>query len=561
MLIKYLKKLQQTLPVILLPVVSCMLLGPLEIYFGNQKDFGFNYKDFFGIFLSCALVLLIGMSIIVALLPNKLMKAINVLIFGIGLAFYSQNMFMNIKLSEVDGSPMRWNELGKFPIINLIIWLLIVGIVIFISLLLTHYWTKISITVSGFLCAIQIVAIFSLILTAGEDQKSYELQMSGESQFSVASNDNIIVFVLDTFGNSQLENAIAEYPDIMKYFNDFTYYSNADCHYYCTFPSMTHMLTGNEFDFDSVSQKWMQESWNSDRAITFWEILHNKNFTCNLYSSDIGYVYGDVSNLMGKFDNIKPVESVIDYHKLLKLLGKMSLYKYVPYVVKPYFEVLTSEFDEVIAYVDDVTVIDNNGLFYGQLVNEKLSIDKQMNNAIIIQHLTGTHQPYTLDENANITTETTVVQTVRGLVTIIDEYLQQMKYLGLYDNATIIVTADHGSWNGNDPQPIFFIKQAGEKHDTIEINAAPISLDDFQATILDILGIEYSEYGTSIFDWNENCQRERIVYMRMNDETYPNIKGSSFNTYYKYSYFNDKSELIDKINRGPEEILPATPWD
>lgn len=558
---KYVEKLKHMLVVLLLPMVSYGLLGPLEIFFGNQKDFSFRYTDFFIPILLLALLIWIAAGALLALLSKRIEQLAAGLILGIGVASYIQNMFLNIKLSEDDGSPMRWEELGNFPIIDLIIWIVILFGFLGAAIFLKKQWKPISMAVAGFLSVIQLVAVLSLILTAKSGQQAGgEVQMSGKEQFQVAKDDNIIVFVLDTYGTEQLETALEEYPDMLEGLEDFTYYNNADCHYYCTFPSMTHMLTGAEFDFNTSSEEWLSQSWQSERAEKFYNTLKEDGYLCNLYSGETGYVYGDLQNLEGKFDNIRHMESVVDKKQLVKLMAKMSIYRYTPYVVKPYFEVLTLEFDSLVSYMEDEGIIDDNATFYQKLTSRGLTDSLESNQALIIQHLFGTHKPYTLDENAGLVEEAEVSQTARGLFVIIDEYLSQLKQLGVYDDATIIITADHGSWWDGDTQPIMFLKQKGEQHDIMQINSSPVSADDFQATILAILGEDTSEYGTSIFEWHEGDTRERTVYMRVTDENYPSVEGSSFNAYYSYTYLTDKTELNQKVAGGPEEILPATPW-
>ena len=99
------------MPIILLPIVSYVILRPLEIYFGNKKDFAFCFTDFFGIFLIITVLTWLVLSLLAALLPEKIKKEIMTLIAGFGVASYLQNMFMNVKLSEIDGSPMRWEKL------------------------------------------------------------------------------------------------------------------------------------------------------------------------------------------------------------------------------------------------------------------------------------------------------------------------------------------------------------------------------------------------------------------------------------------------------------------
>ena len=557
----YGERLRYTMLIVLMPIISYVILGPLEIYFGNEKDFAFSYGDFFWLLLLIAIAVWAIGSLLVAALPEKLCVITNAVILGIAIASYIQNMFMNVKLSEADGSPMNWNELKSFTIINLIVWIVILALVICGSVFLKKYWTKISMGAAAFFSLIQVVAVISLVLPAmTEHKESGNLQMATDERFQVAKENNIIIFVLDTFGNMQYEEALKKYPEIAEDLSDFTFYNNADCHYYCTFPSMTHMLTGNEFDFNATSEGWMQTAWTSERAVNFYQTLHDDEYTVNLYSATPGYVYGDLENLYGKIDNVRGVDTIVKKGILVKRICKMSIYKYVPYIVKPYFEVLSKEFDSVVEYDEGDSCTDDNGEFYQLLLNNPLEISNDMKNAVIIQHIFGTHQPYTLNQNAEIVEEAERIDTIKGLSVILNEYMQQLKDIGMYDDATIIITADHGAWYGGDTQPIFFIKQSGETHEALAVNEAPISLDDMQATILSLAGEDYSAYGTSIFDWNADDARESTVYMRGNDEQYPEVQGSSFNVYYQYTYVGKRNNLNERVEQGPDDIVPATPW-
>lgn len=557
----YGERLRYTMLIVLMPIISYVILGPLEIYFGNEKDFAFSYGDFFWLLLLIAIAVWAIGSLLVAALPEKLCVITNAVILGIAIASYIQNMFMNVKLSEADGSPMNWNELKSFTIINLIVWIVMLALVICGSVFLKKYWTKISMGAAAFFSLIQVVAVISLVLPAmTEHKESGNLQMATDERFQVAKENNIIIFVLDTFGNMQYEEALKKYPEIAEDLSDFTFYNNADCHYYCTFPSMTHMLTGNEFDFNATSEGWMQTAWTSERAVNFYQTLHDDEYTVNLYSATPGYVYGDLENLYGKIDNVRGVDTIVKKGILVKRICKMSIYKYVPYIVKPYFEVLSKEFDSVVEYAEGDSCTDDNGEFYQLLLNNPLEISNDMKNAVIIQHIFGTHQPYTLNQNAEIVEEAERIDTIKGLSVILNEYMQQLKDIGMYDDATIIITADHGAWYGGDTQPIFFIKQSGETHEALAVNEAPISLDDMQATILSLAGEDYSAYGTSVFDWNADDARERTVYMRGNDEQYPEVQGSSFNVYYQYTYVGKRNNLNERVEQGPDDIVPATPW-
>lgn len=554
------KNILKNIPVILLPIVSYLILGPLEIFCGNKKDFAFTIGDFFPWFILMGVAILVVMSLILCLIPQKVAKVCRLVIFYFGLLSYIQYMFLNTKLSEADGSPMDWKAMNRTTIINTVIWIAVFIICIVLSILLKKIWDSIELYIPMILIAMQLVAIVSLIPNLTSKQNIGDLQMSGEKQFKVASNDNIVMFVMDTLGTQQLKNAMEEYPDLLDGFEDFTYYDNADCHYYCTFPSMTHILTGNEFDFNSESNEWLEKSWKSKRSTEFYDELHKKGYECNLYSPDVEYEYGNCSNLYGKFDNIESLKTFVEKRQLVKLLTKTSIYRYLPYILKPRFEVLTVEFGNVVTYEDGVAAVQDNSTF-NQLLNEKsISIDDKMDKAFIVQHLFGTHKPYTTDQDGNYIDEAMINQTVAGCVNIFKNYINRLKELGLYESSTIILTADHGSWHGHDEQPILLIKKANEQHEEMASTSAPVSFDDFQATILEYAGIDNNNYGTAFSDWKDGDKRERVVYMRQNDDNYPAVEGSSFNVYYAYNYSTNKEELEKTVDDGPDDIIPATPW-
>ena len=54
---------------------------------------------------------------------------------------------------------------------------------------------------------------------------------------------------------------------------------------------------------------------------------------------------------------------------------------------------------------------------------------------------------------------------------VMEEYINQLKQLGVYDDATIIITADHG--RASDSQVIFYIKEAGDEHEITPVTNAP----------------------------------------------------------------------------------------
>jgi len=463
---------------------------------------------------------------------------------------YIQNMFLNKKLIDNAGNAMNWNKIKNISIFNTAIWIIGLLLIFIFSFYLKNKRNKVLSYICISLSLVQIVTIISLIFSAGYNGVGKkDLVLSGEQQYQYAPNDNIIVLVLDAYSRDAFVNASEEYPELKSCLKDFTFYDNADCHYFYTVPSMLHLITGEKINFNNYFGSYKEDAWNTDNCINFYNILHNDGYTCRLYDSYQAHMYyGDLINLKDKYDNFTYAEPRKDYKLMTVLLEKMTIYKYAPYIVKPKFEVMTYSFNDTIVYDHW-----NNSIAYWNyevmrdLKEKGITVNEDMEKSFTVMHIQGYHYPYNFDANGNKCEETTPLETQKGLNLWLSMYFDELKEAGLYDEATIIITADHGQeFSIYEPQPIFFIKQKNQKQNEIIINSAPISHDDFLPTILDVIDKEYTEYGTSIFDWNEGDKRVREDCFSLGDKEM-----------YVFSYSTDETELVEHMKNMEYYAVPT----
>jgi arylsulfatase A-like enzyme len=104
---------------------------------------------------------------------------------------------------------------------------------------------------------------------------------------------------------------------------------------------------------------------------------------------------------------------------------------------------------------------------------------------------------------------------------IVYEYINQLKQLDKYDDATIIITADHGAAgtvvkdNGEQIQqslPIMFVKMPYTASDEIVISEAPVAQEDLISTILNVSGVDTE--AKVITDYKEGDDRVRVSRVR-----------------------------------------------
>lgn len=542
------------------------IFGPAEIYFVNVAEFKFVYGEFVWMLSGIAIIISIVIGLITALLPIMLRKIIWSVIFGLSVAGYIQIMFINEGLDLLGMNPEGYHPNAGQAVFNGIIWMIILALIIILSLWKEKLWQSIICFGAVFLIGIQSVAWVSLMLSAEDTAYKYEegeWYLSGENQFKVSANKNIIVIVLDYFSNQYIQPTMEKYPDLLDCMNDFTYYDNTDCTYFGTYPSLAHILSGSDPDPTIPINEWTANIWQDERATGFYQALHDQNYVTNIYTPDKNMLCGmnSAEILQDNFSNITNAgqDFNVNYGLLAKTMTKMSGYRMFPYALKPYLYANVNEYSEIMTPKSN-GVSHENHRYYGHLLEEGLTTDPE-SNYYIFQHLSGAHV-YETTETGQFSENSSLEETAKGCMVIVGEYLDQLKKLGVYDDATIIITADHGG--PRDSQVIFFMKNPHESHDDMLVSNAPISLSDFQATIAQAAGIDYSPYGLAVSDISPTEPRERTVWVRLYIDTLPSIpkysgEGESVsNAYCGFTYTGDINDLFEKYDAGPDIIIPET---
>ncbi len=566
-----LKKLLKKSIFALFPVLAlCYMIfvfGPTEIFFVNHSEFGFIFKEFFGLMVAVCVIVTLVVTIILAFLPEKIMRILSAIICGIDVAGYLQVMFMNKNLDLLGLNPDGYKADTGASVIGIIVWLALIVLMVVIAVKSRNASVhKIIPGIPAFLLAIQLAAIVSLI--AGGDEECFERDpgawyMSGEKQMMVSDKDNIIIFILDYFSNTYVDKMLAEYPDAIDYLHDFTYYDNDECVYMGTIPSIAHMLSGCEVDAAQPMDEWFNDIWFSEKTTKFFDTVHDHGYEINFYTPDSNILRGnnDVRIFEGLFDNLsnQGEEPVIDKKLMITTMSKCSAYRFAPEILKPLFYTGYEEYVSIVKYktVNKEHIIPD---FYNRMIRDGIIIDPDSSHSLCaIQHLNGAHS-WDIGADCQPKENASLEETCKGNMTMMEEYLNQLKAIGKYDDSTIIITSDHGS--DEEPQIIFYIKYPGETHDQMQVNHAPISHCELIPTIVKAVGADNSYFGPSIDEIPEDEPRLRSYYWHTGDQSYPKIMniftGSQayMNVYYRFDYTGDFDDLRESIASGPDEIIP-----
>lgn len=546
--------------------IMLFFFGPIEIFYGNSTEFEFVLADFFVWILVLSVVIAIIGSLLTYILPYCIQQVILGVVFGIDIAGYIQVMFVNKNLDLLGLNPEGYVPPLNQVVPNLILWIVCISGMILLLFCKEKIGRGIVLYLGGLLIAVQLVALFSLVILGKKDvifRNGENWSLSGTEQYTVSTQDNVILLVLDYFSNEYLEGELEQYPDALDFLHDFTYYSNADCTYFGTYPSMNHMLTGYELDPTQPINEWFVESWTNDRTAGFYKDIQKQGYKVNVYTPDPQVLVGtnNIEMLSDVFSNVKNLSTYVEVNTgmIVKTMIKMSCYRIMPYVIKPYFYTGMGEYTGVVRSKDDW--IRHQNYDFKQGLEEKGIETDSGSKYLIVQHLMGAHE-YNNTENGDFSEENTSrEETIRGCLTVTKMYLDALQEAGVYDSATIIITADHGGYEKPYYQPIFYIKLPNEFHEYLYESSAPISHSDLLGTLALATGIEGNDYGHSIFDFDEQELRERVFWLRTMDEKYSKKKcysedrDGTQNIYKGYRYIGNNDALIQKIDNGPDYII------
>ena len=256
-------------------------------------------------------------------------------------------------------------------------------------------------------------------------------------------------------------------------------------------------------------------------------------------------------------DNIAPTQTVDPWAVLPKLL-RLSAYRYAPMSLKPFFWEDTNYYNEDIFRPSNTSAYQFDDAGYAPGFTTATAQGES--GSFKLYHFYGSHSPYTMNADGTASQETTSVkaQTMGSFRNLMAAFAQ-MKQLGIYEDATIIITADHGS-AVSDTKPLqkatrigLFYKPAGSAGTPLVWSAAPVCTDNIPATLAKAAGIEdLTPYGTPLEAVAEDAQVTRYYYKTIC------TSGSYGETaYYKYAVTGDAADfgnwkLVEVIDSLPE---------
>lgn len=532
---------------------TVLLYLPGESYLNNALEFRFIPADFLPILSERLLLIALTVPVLICSMRRPVPQIYRALMCGLFFAVYTQYLFMNRSLPAAMGEPVDWSQFRGASVLTGIVWTALLILPFVLPKLLeknSEKLRKAEVLLPCVFGGIEAVTLGILLLTT--DYPHSWMTPSGAEQFTVSAGKNIITLVLDEADADLFEAQMQAHPEACAALHDFVYYSNYSTLYDATVLSIPQMLTCSDILPDTTLQKWYSAVFDSPQAKRFYGALHENNYVVNLY----GQFTQNYNYLTGCADNMteSKADLVMEPETIPAFMRQLSLYRCMPYALKPRFEVTEDSLPTIIDFAEECVMSDTE--FIAR--TDHLQTRQDGKNAFIMQHIKGMHYPY---ESGSLEDEYLLCFELVG------KYLAKLKEFGVYDDALIIITSDHGIHNKKGAFPVFMMKEPHRTADETEISDAPIALNDYVKTCLIASGLYQPEtddalFPSSVYDFRPGDQRERLWFAREEFE-YAGEKlrwqkpllADKTNALLGYYFTGDRSELRRVTETEPPSLV------
>ena len=521
--------------------ITLLVVAPFELVAANSASLLLGVPDIWWCMVLLAVACAVVLALVLSAFRGRAFTCAFVLVIAVGICCYGQAMFMNGGLPTADGNTVNWLDFRRKAFVTGAVWLAVIVVMVAGSRLRPRLWRIGGVAVACALVLVQGIGVASLVASPEAiAQARDDVDFTEEGLFDLSAKDNVVVFVLDTFDTSYMDEVLKSNPDALASFEDFTYFHNSTGGMIPTRYAIPVLLTGQTPETMDGYDGFFYRSYEQG---TFLSDIHDAGYSIGIYSDSTGINDESVDvrqRISEQTLNVHKVTAQVDPLGTMRILAQCALYRDAPWLLKPWFWYYTDELNNMMVADSESTANSdastlyrlNDAAYYQKLQDRGLALDDDADaGAFRFIHLTGAHYPYTLNAQAQTVGEgnTSRKEQAEGSLVIVSEYLEQMKRLGIYDDATIIVTADHGNWYLTEQidhatSPLMLVKPArhdGGQRQPVATSEMPVSHFDFEATVIDAMGLDASAYGQTVFDVDDpNRVRHYFMTAVNSDQVY-----------------------------------------
>lgn len=480
--------------IVALATAMTISLYPISMFLlNNQGEFWFRITDVMGIvtvlFGVVAVVLFIIMAVFSGRRMSSVMLGIAALITSVGICYYIQSNYMVSYLPLLTGDDIDWSSYGLWGVLSLVLWIGVPVVFLILFFVSKKLLRKVVTFMSVVVLAMEVLTLGMTIaitpITRPEDKAAY---FSDEGLYELSEKQNIVMIVSDTFEGTYMNDILALYPEWKEKLTDFTYYDNTTGTSCFTYFSFAKLLTGIDFPIGRNLENGISEAFDQQTLVDR-VVRHGYDVAYYVAFKPTAAMDGKIINYVG--DYLAPNAEV--KWSLVKLLSKSTMFQGVPHQLKKHFIVLNGDYNQLRLQTVDkdkaAPYVVNDALYRDGLLERGMTaVDAPPR--YVVYELNGIHAPYSLNREFEVvhfpedmSLRDKQLEGALAALKLLTEYVDALKQVGLYDNTTIILTADHGF----DMRfyPVMLVKEAGTSTgERLKISSEPLSFQEDYESIL-----------------------------------------------------------------------------
>ena len=332
-----------------------------------------------------------------------------------------------------------------------------------------------------------------------------------------------MVFVLDRFDYDYYRDVAEDDPDFFAPLTGFTLFDDNLSLYSRTYPAIGSMITGvRQEDADGNPFGWDADTYFASAYSTspFLQELKANGYEIRLYTGPY-YGYRSAEPLAGIAENVEVSDGyrISNRGELVQYMIGLAGYRLLPHLLKNTIHVTTAMFNSLVQYVGEhPAYVLNDWETFAGLTEHGLTVDEQgAENAFRFIHLNGCHGPCHMGEDGSYRLSASIEEATKGSFNLIYRYIAELKRLGLYENATILITGDHPWGRSNEQDPAeprltpVFVKPAGASQEPLRTSGAQVCQElNMQAFLVKSSGLTTErDWGVSYLEVPEGTDIER----------------------------------------------------
>ena len=523
-------------------VANIFLFVPFTLYVGNLDEFVAPFSTILSLYFRPAIFFIGVLGLVGAVLPTSSCRCYLVLLAVVSLLFWLQGNILVWDYGALDGRGIDWAEGTWHGWVDLAIW---IGAILIATFFRHHIEKSIIYTAIAIFSLQIILSLFTGIQNGPRLLEKFEIKSSTSTLreiYRFSSQKNVLHIILDGFQSDVFEEIINDGEDGERFssaLKGFVFFKEHMGVFPYTHMTVPAILSGKIYRNHIPKDEFLKKTIGGK---TILNAAYNAGYEIDLASNAglVGmYTIGSYTNSYTIPANLHVTTQDYALDDAAKLLD-LALFRLIPHLLKKY--VYNDQLWLVQSLLSDskykvLEFFAHNAFL--RRVKENMLADRPTP-VYKLFHLMLSHNPMVADENCEYagrvlpTVRATVITQANCSLGEVVSLLEKMKELDIYDDALIVLMADHGAWvsphglierlepDGHtvvtvlptivaQALPLMAIKRPGASG-SLQISTAPSWITDIPATLASVLGLDEKFNGRSAFDLRPDELRERRYY-------------------------------------------------